>query len=169
MTEARRGAEPKVRTPFPHDCAGVALDLTGDTIMELAAPCGAPLSRARSGSVDHRGAEPKVRTPLPHDCAGVALGMELAAPCGARRSARNETKMEASTWSSTIHEEVPAREQCEAPAVQGERSRSKARLEFSTVATATPSTVQPTAMALAAEALADRSATAEAAIGRVQS
>ena len=53
-----------------------------------------------------------------------------------------------STWSSTIHEEVPAREQCEAPAVQGERSRSKARLEFSTVATATPSTVQPTANTL---------------------
>ena len=158
-------------TPLPHVCAGVALDLTGDTIMELAAPCGAPLSRARSGSVDHRGAEPKVRTPLPHDCAGVALGMELAAPCGARRSARNEKKMEASTWSSTIHEEVPAREQCEAPAVQGERPRSKtkARLEFSTVATATPSTVQPTAMALAAEALADRSATAEAAAGRVRS
>ena len=137
--------------------------------MELAAPCGAPLSRARSGSVDHRGAEPKVRALLPHVCAGLALGMELAAPCGARRSARNEKKMEASTWSSTIHEEVPAREQCEAPAVQGERSRSKtkARLEFSTVA-ATPSTVQPTAMALAAEALADRSATAEAA-GHVRS
>ena len=85
LTESRRGAEPKVWTPLPHVCAGVALDLTGDTIMELAAPCGAPLSRARSGSVDHRGAEPKVRTPLPHDCAGVALGMELAAPCGARR------------------------------------------------------------------------------------
>ena len=103
-----------------------------------------PLTEAR------RGAEPKVRTPLPHDCAGVALGMELAAPCGARRSARNEKKMEASTWSSTIHEEVPAREQCEAPAVQGERSRSKtkARLESSTVATATPSTVQPRAVAL---------------------
>ena len=73
-------------------------------------------------------------------------------------------------WRS-IHEEVPAREQCEAPAVQGERSRSKTKagLEFSTVATATPSTVQPTAMALAAEALADRSATAEAAAGRVRS
>ena len=102
LTESRRGAEPKVWTPLPHVCAGVALDLTGDTIMELAAPRGAPLSRARSGSVDHRGAEPKVRTPLPHDCAGVALGMELAAPCGARRSARNEKKMEASTWSSTF-------------------------------------------------------------------
>ena len=118
-----------------------------------------------------RGAEPEVRTPLPHDCAGVALGMELAAPCGARRSARNEKKMEASTWSSTIHEEVPAREQCEAPAVRGEpsRSKTKVRLESSTVATATPSTIQPTAMALAAEALADRSATAEAAAELVRS
>ena len=73
-----------------------------------------PLTEAR------RGAEPEVRTPLPHDCAGVALGMELAAPCGARRSARNEKKMEASTWSSTIHEEVPAREQCEAITIEDE-------------------------------------------------
>ena len=77
---------------------------------------GSPMRRALvSGEERLRGpqrgrGEPKVRTPLPHDCAGVALGMELAAPCGARRSARNEKKMEASTWSSTIHEEVPARE-----------------------------------------------------------
>ena len=39
LSEAKRGTEPKARTTLPHVCAGVAL-------MELAAPCGAPLSRA---------------------------------------------------------------------------------------------------------------------------
>ena len=93
---------------------------------------------------------------------GGGEGPDLAAEAPA------EAALEATTPKAETTAEATTR-RAEATA-EAAAHKAKEPAESSHLTEAKPcSTVQPTAMALAAEALADRSATAEAAIGRVQS